>query len=117
MAPGFAGADLFRMIGSFVLVLAIMGALLWTLKKLQHRMTQTQSGRRLQIVESLSVGTRQKIALLRVGSHEVLVGITATQINPLAHWPEGAGLASTALQAELTELSDSLTVTGGSHAA
>jgi flagellar protein FliO/FliZ len=35
MAPGFDSADLFRMIGSFALVLAIMAGLLWALRKLQ----------------------------------------------------------------------------------
>jgi flagellar biogenesis protein FliO len=46
-----------------------------------------QPGRRMQIIESLSVGPRQKFALLRVGEHEVLVGITPTQMTSLAHWP------------------------------
>jgi len=68
-------------------VLVIMAALLWTLRKLQSRMHSHQPGRRMQIIESLSVGPRQKFALLRVGEHEVLVGITPTQMTSLAHWP------------------------------
>jgi len=31
---------------------------------------------------------------LRVGQHEVLVGITPTQMTALAHWPEGADQAA-----------------------
>jgi len=87
MATGLGSADLFRMIGSFVLVLVIMAALLWALRKLQSRMNSQNPGRRLQIIESLSVGPRQKFALLRVGEHEVLVGITPTQMTSLAQWP------------------------------
>jgi flagellar protein FliO/FliZ len=94
MPPGLASADLYRMIGSFALVLAIMAALLWALRKLQSRLNSPNSGRRLNIIESLSIGPRQKFALLRVGQHEVLVGITPTQMTALAHWPEGADQAA-----------------------
>ena len=87
MAPGLGSADLFRMIGSYVLVLVIMAGLLWALRKLQSRMHSHNPGRRMQIIESLSVGPRQKFALLRVGEHEVLVGITPTQMTSLAQWP------------------------------
>jgi flagellar biogenesis protein FliO len=31
---------------------------------------------------------------LRVGQHEVLVGITPTQMTALAHWPEGSDQAA-----------------------
>jgi len=87
MAPGLGSADLFRMIGSFALVLAILAGLLWALRKLQSRMNSQHPGRRMQVIESLSVGPRQKFALLRVGEHEVLVGITPTQMTSLAQWP------------------------------
>ena len=63
MAPGFGSADLFRMIGSFALVLAIMAALLWALRKLQSRLNNQNAGRRLNVIESLSIGPRQKFAL------------------------------------------------------
>jgi flagellar protein FliO/FliZ len=81
------------MLGSFALVLALMAALLWALRKLQSRLNSQNSGRRLNVIESLSVGPRQKFALLRVGQHEVLVGITPTQMTALAHWPEGSDQA------------------------
>jgi len=63
MAPGFGSADLFRMFGSFALVLALMAALLWALRRLQSRMNSQNAGRRLQILESVSVGPRQKNCL------------------------------------------------------
>jgi len=46
MAPGFGSAELFRMIGSFALVLILMAALLWALRRLQSRMNSQNSGRR-----------------------------------------------------------------------
>jgi flagellar protein FliO/FliZ len=89
MAPGITGADVFRMLGSLALVIALLVLLLWSLRKLQGKMNSHNAGRRLQIVESLSVGTRQKIALIRVGEREVLIGISPTQINGIASWPDG----------------------------
>jgi flagellar protein FliO/FliZ len=97
MASGLGSADLFRMIGSFALVLALMAALLWALRKLQSRMNTQGTGRRMQVIESMSIGPRQKFALLRVGTHEVLVGITPTQMTSLAQWPEGTHNAAESL--------------------
>ena len=120
MATGFGSADLFRMIGSFALVLVLMAGLLWALRRLQSRMATQNSGRRLQILESLSIGPRQKIALVRVGDHEVMVGITASQITALAQWPERVAHATvppSSLQNELSQLSASLSANGDAHVA
>jgi flagellar biosynthetic protein FliO len=84
MAPGITGADVFRMLGSLGLVIALLVALLWALRKLQGKMNSQNAGRRLQIIESLSVGPRQKVALIRVGEREVLIGISPNQINGIA---------------------------------
>ena len=89
MAPGITSADVFRMLGSLALVIVLLVALLWALRKLQGKMNGHNTGRRLQIIESLSVGPRQKVALIRVGEREVLVGISPTQINGIASWPDG----------------------------
>jgi flagellar protein FliO/FliZ len=120
MAPGIGSADLFRMIGSFALVLALMAALMWALRRLQSRMLTKNSGRRLQITESVSIGPRQKIALVRVGNHEVMVGITASQITALAQWPDRASqptASPSSLQNELSQLSASLSANGDTHVA
>lgn len=89
MSPGITSADVFRMLGSLALVIALLVALLWALRKLQGKMNGHNAGRRLQIIESLSVGPRQKVALIRVGEREVLIGISPTQINGIASWPHG----------------------------
>jgi flagellar protein FliO/FliZ len=89
MPPGFSGADLFRMIGSMALVLIVMAVLLWVLKRMQAKMVSQVGARRLQVVESLSLNTRHKLALVRVGGHEVLVGVSPTHITALAQWSDG----------------------------
>jgi flagellar protein FliO/FliZ len=107
MTPGITSADVFRMLGSLALVIALLVAVLWALRKLQGKMNSQSAGRRLQIIESLSVGTRQKVALLRVGEREVLIGISPTQINGIASWPDGS-LAS-------ADFSDSLDSSHSHH--
>jgi flagellar biogenesis protein FliO len=40
----------------------------------------------LQVVETISVGPRQKIALLRVANQLVLIGMSANQFTALGNW-------------------------------
>ena len=88
MNAGLTAMEVLRMLGSMVLVIALLLALLWGLKRMQNRMlTAGHATRRLQVVETLGVGTRQKLALVRVGDHEILISITPTQINTLGQWP------------------------------
>jgi flagellar protein FliO/FliZ len=80
--------ELLRMMGSLVLVLALVVGTLWFWRWLQQRGLQ-RTGRtsQLQIQETLMVGARQKVALLRAGPLNVLVGITPTGVTALAQWP------------------------------
>ncbi|MEI7785014.1 MAG: flagellar biosynthetic protein FliO [Betaproteobacteria bacterium] len=88
--------EILRIIGSLVLVFGLMGALLWGLKRMQTQMGQSLPGRRLQIVESVGVGPRQKIALVRVDGHEVLVGLSPGQMTALGQWPVSGEAAAAA---------------------
>ena len=80
------------MVGSMAVVIVLLLAVLWGLKRVQNKMlTATHSGR-MQVIETQSIGPRQKIALVRVGENEVLLGITPTQINALGSWQAASGL-------------------------
>lgn len=80
--------DMLRFMGSLLLVLALLGGLLWGLKRLQAgALRPGGAARQLQIIEAVSVGPRQKIALVRVGNREVLVGVSPAQITALGQWP------------------------------
>jgi flagellar protein FliO/FliZ len=76
-----------RIIGSLIVVFGLMGALLWGLRRMQMKMGPAVPGRRLQVVESVGVGPRQRIALVRVEGHEVLVGLSPGQMTALGQWP------------------------------
>jgi flagellar biosynthetic protein FliO len=80
--------------------------LLWALKRLQGARGIGRQEKRLQVVESMALGARHKVALIRVDHREVLVGITATQIQTLASWsqPQGQGADAHAhLQASMAQ--------------
>lgn len=81
------GLDIFRLIGSFVLVLGLLGGVLWLLRRWQTRLgLGGPATRQLKLLETLSVGPRQKIVLLQVGSREMVLGVTPTQINTIDAW-------------------------------
>ena len=74
-----AQLDFVSLGGNFLLVLVLLVAVLWALRRMQgikglNGLRPVQ--RRLSVVEALSVGPRQKIALVRVDEQEVLIGLT-----------------------------------------
>jgi len=87
MTTGLSGMDMLRFAGSLLLVLGLLGGLLWGLKRMQSGVRLSGGERQLQVIEAVSVGPRQKIALVRVGSREVLVGVSPTQLTALGTWP------------------------------
>jgi len=93
MQQGWSAADWLQYLLSFAFVIALLLGLLWTLRKLQGgQIVQggllRRKSSRLQLIESLSIGPRQKLALVNVDGREVLLGITAQTINALQPWNE-----------------------------
>lgn len=75
-----------------VLVLGLLGAMFWMLKRMKRMQIQQNGPPRLEVLETISIGPRQKMALVRVGTHQVLVGMTATQFTALGSWDSLAPL-------------------------
>lgn len=92
MSTGNATFDWLQYLLSFALVIGLMLALLWGLKKLQvgSGLARRSHGR-LQVLESVAIGPRQKIALIRVDNREVLVGVTPQQISGIESLLPNAG--------------------------
>jgi flagellar protein FliO/FliZ len=81
--------DWLQYLFSFVFVIGLLLTLLWTLRKLQNGQgLMRKHTQRLQTLETLSVGTRQKIMLIRVDDREILVGVSAQNITVLSPWPD-----------------------------
>lgn len=81
--------DWLRYLMNFGLVIVVLLGCLWMLKRMQGSSTllARKSKGRLQVVESLSVGPRQKIMLVAVDGREVLVSATPHTIQALGTNP------------------------------
>lgn len=79
--------DWLSFIASFAVVLVLLGAVLIGLKKMQSGQLLGMSQRKIRILDTVSIGPRQKIILLRVKDEDILVGVTVQQINTLAGFP------------------------------
>ena len=88
MSSAWTFADWLQYLLSFAFVIGMLLALLFTLRKLQSGAMLRKSASRLQMLETLSVGPRQKIALIQVDGREVLIGITAQHMTALAPWSD-----------------------------
>ena len=72
---------------SFAIVLSLLAALLFLLKKMQSGNLLGMSARKIRILETFSTGPRQKLVLLRVKDQDILVGITVQTMTTLATFP------------------------------
>lgn len=88
MNTGWTFSDWMQYVLSFVLVIALLLAVLWGLRKMQNGNSfLRKNAQRLRTVESLSIGPRQKIVLIQVDGQDVLIGVTAHQMTALSPWP------------------------------
>ncbi len=72
---------LLKLTGGLVLVVLVIVALAWLVKKLN---LAQQSGQGLiRVVAGLSLGTRDRIVLLQVGEEQILVGLSPGRIEKL----------------------------------
>jgi flagellar protein FliO/FliZ len=91
MNTGWSFSDWLQYVLSFALVIALLLAVLWGLRKMQNSNSfLRKNAQRLQTVESLSIGPRQKIVLIQVDGQDVLIGVTAHQMTALSPWPAQA---------------------------
>ena len=84
-SPGFW--EIVQYLASFALVIALLLSLLFVLKRLQHGSVFKLRGQRLHVVESLSLGTRQRVVLVRLDQQELLLGVGANEVQTLLVQP------------------------------
>jgi flagellar protein FliO/FliZ len=78
--------DWLQFVASFALVLGLLFALLWWLRQLQNRRGFGRKDGELEILETLGVGVRQKIMLVRVRDRAVLIGVGPNHMQALTGW-------------------------------
>ena len=90
---------------AFVLVLAAIPVAAWLLRRAQS--VRFGAGGPLSVASAVSVGTRERIALVRADSKWLVVGITPNSINllvELAEPPAGIDAAATSAAARFPDL-------------
>lgn len=72
--------DAASMIVSLLLVLLVIVASAWVLKKLN---VVTRHSSQLKVVASLPLGTKEKVMVVQVGDEQLLLGVSGQQVNLL----------------------------------
>ncbi len=81
---GVGAGDLFFRMMLMVLLVVILGAAaIYLSRKLLPRFTQL-SGKRVRVVETVHLGPRRMVHLLRIGNQQLLIGSTNENITRLA---------------------------------
>ncbi len=76
-----SASQLASLLGGLVLILVLIYGLSWFVKRFsQGGFMQNPS---MKIVSSMPLGTRERLMLVDVGGKQLLLGVTATQINTL----------------------------------
>ena len=76
-----SGSYLFQLILGLIVVLICIVALAWFAKRMNR--LQSSTGSMLKIIGGLSMGSRERIILLQVGSEQLLIGVSPGRINKL----------------------------------
>ncbi|MDG1495057.1 MAG: flagellar biosynthetic protein FliO [Porticoccaceae bacterium] len=80
------------MMGSLAVVLVLLGATLFGLKKMGLS-TAKNSTKKMQVKEVHNLGPRQKLIVVSINNEEVLLGVTPQAINRLGTWPDQQSVA------------------------
>jgi flagellar protein FliO/FliZ len=81
-APDMIAAGL-KMIAALGIVLAMILALLYGMRKLTAQRLGASSGRNIQVLESHYMGVKKAISLVRVPGKVLVLGVTGDRINLL----------------------------------
>ncbi|HEU0276375.1 MAG TPA: flagellar biosynthetic protein FliO [Rhodanobacteraceae bacterium] len=81
MATGVGLGEVLRVVVSLAAVLALVIGVGWLTRRAQGRVGP--AGRRLRCIESLTVGNKQRVLLIQVGTQQVLVGASAGGLTTL----------------------------------
>jgi flagellar protein FliO/FliZ len=74
---------------SFLLVIALLAATLWGLRRFGRMQLQNQSGQAsIKLIDSFSLGARQRIILVESDDQRILVGVSSQTMTGLGQWPK-----------------------------
>jgi flagellar biosynthetic protein FliO len=89
MPAGLSTGSLLQTLFALILVLAVLGALAWFLKRYGPKVGGGNAN--LRVVGSLNLGGRERIVVVEVGNEWIVVGASPGRINALATMPRQDG--------------------------
>ncbi|MBW8899970.1 MAG: flagellar biosynthetic protein FliO [Massilia sp.] len=89
MPSGSSTGSLLQTLFALIVVLAVLGALAWFLKRYAPRVAGGNAN--LRVVGSLNLGGRERIVVVEVGNEWIVVGASPGRINALATMPRQDG--------------------------
>jgi flagellar biosynthetic protein FliO len=89
MPSGSSTGSLLQTLFALIVVLAVLGALAWFLKRYGPRVAGGNAN--LRVVGSLNLGGRERIVVVEVGNEWIVVGASPGRINALATMPRQDG--------------------------
>ena len=81
LAAGDIASATLRMVAGLAIVLGLLAATAWVSKR--FRASSGSRGGAIEILPGLSLGNRERVVLLKVGSDQVLVGISPSGLRTL----------------------------------
>ncbi|MCB5188000.1 flagellar biosynthetic protein FliO [Methylobacillus caricis] len=84
--------SLLRMILGLAIVLGVMVAIAWLMKRMTPGLNQHQSVAR--IVGGVNVGSREKVVVVQVADRWIVVGVAPGQVSSLANLEAGADISA-----------------------
>lgn len=93
-APGIEAASLGRaaigLIGSLVVIVGGAAGLAWALKRFNVRKVLPGRGRHLEVIETVPLGFKRAVSLVRIGEHLLVIGQGEHELHHLATLPASA---------------------------
>ena len=81
VAGSSLGGQLTQLVLGLLLVLGLIFALAWLLRRVQQ--TGPRHGQVIELIGSRALGTRDRLVLVQVGNEQILLGLTPGRITPL----------------------------------
>ena len=75
------GGQLTQLVLGLLLVLGLIFALAWLLRRVQQ--TGSRQGQVIELISSRALGARDRLVLVQVGNEQILLGLTPGRITPL----------------------------------
>ena len=97
VAGASVGGQLTQLVLGLLLVLGLIFALAWLLRRVQQ--AGPRQGQVIELISSRALGARDRLVLVQVGNEQILLGLTPGRITPLHVLKEPVQVPDTAQKA------------------